>query len=211
MADEAKKKPDEQEEQDDDAQASGTAQPGDATGAANGGENNGGNDERRLTQADVDRIVGERLERARAKWERDKQKVDEEADADRLAEQEKWQELAEKHSKRAKELEAESETLQAALEEAQKQTKRVEGALGAYLETAREGLPEHILALLDKLDVVDQLAWLAENRAAIAEEDGKKGKAPIPGTPKPDDGKAVTEQQRQDAQAQTARRYRNQF
>lgn len=46
---------------------------------------------------------------------------------------------------------------------------RYEKVLNTLLEKEREGLPEHITSLLDGRDPDAQLAWIAENREAIAE------------------------------------------
>jgi hypothetical protein len=61
--------------------------------------------------------------------------------------------------------------------------------------------------LLDKLDVVEQLEWIAANRETLT-----KGANGIPATPKPTDGKAVSEAERQRlqdlARTQTLRMFR---
>lgn len=75
------------------------------------------------------------------------------AEQQSLTEQGKFKELAEKASKRVAELEPLAETV-----------KRQGEALSKFLEGERKGLPKHILALLDKLDPVDQLEYIATNR-----------------------------------------------
>lgn len=75
----------------------------------------------------------------------------------------------------------------------QKQNERYEAALKAKLEVERNGLPEHITKLLDKLDTVDQLAYIAENAATLS-----KTPNPIPGTPQPADPKKVSEAEKEE-------------
>jgi len=93
--------------------------------------------------------------------------TDEEA---KLAEQNQFKELAEKRK--------------AELDEAQKkadEADRYRSSLETYLKAEREGIPEHILPLLDKMDVVDQLDYIAENRETLKGETKRDG---VPATPK---------------------------
>jgi hypothetical protein len=63
---------------------------------------------------------------------------------------------------------------------------RYKGVVESLAAQERKALPKHILALLDKLDPVDQLAWIAENRETVAKtpppnvnaRDGQGGKPP---------------------------------
>jgi hypothetical protein len=112
-----------------------------------------GKQEATFTQADIDRIVAERLARAdaKAKTIADKAKADAEQAA--LAEQGKFKELADAATKRALDLEAKANRVD-----------ELETALKTQVETLRKGLPDHILSLLDGLDVSAQLKYLAENR-----------------------------------------------
>lgn len=48
-----------------------------------------------------------------------------------------------------------------------------EGVINKLLETQRTGIPDNIAALLDKLNPVDQLQWLAENAAAVTATEPK--------------------------------------
>lgn len=85
------------------------------------------------------------------------------------------------------ELETEAEKVQRQLEKVQpkaEKAERYEQALQKHLEAQREGIPEHIGALLDRMDPVDQLEWISENREAIAES-GKPasvGRGSAPGS-----------------------------
>ena len=137
-------------------------------------------------QAHIDKLLGERLQRARDKWEADNKaasdKAAEEAEKQRLTEQQKYKELAEKADTRVKELEPLVDKV-----------KRQDEALGKILEQQRKGLPEHIIALLDKVgDPLEQLAWLAENaskaKPKIPDIDGGRGSTD---TPPADDREAI--------------------
>ena len=79
-------------------------------------------------------------------------KLDEEA---RLAEGQKYQELAEKRK-------AEIDELSPLKDKAI----RYAAALTSLLETERKGLAKHILELLDKMDPADQLEYIAKNKSA---------------------------------------------
>ena len=74
------------------------------------------------------------------------------AEEARLAQEKEWQQLAEKRQARIQELEPLSEDVD-----------RYKGAVTSLLEQRRAGLPDHIITLLDKLDPVEQLQWIAEN------------------------------------------------
>lgn len=56
----------------------------------------------------------------------------------------------------------------AELEPEKARADRYEESLKKHLAAQRKGLPKHIVALLDRLDVADQLDYLAENAEAIA-------------------------------------------
>lgn len=80
-------------------------------------------------------------------------KLDEEA---RLAEGQKYQELAEKRK-------AEIDELSPLKDKAI----RYAAALTSLLETERKGLAKHILELLDKMDPADQLEYIAKNKSVL--------------------------------------------
>lgn len=124
----------------------------DATGAT---EPNSGN-ERRFTQADLDDYLKVRLEKERGMREKAAEAARLDAEAKSLIEQQKFKELADQRELRIKELEPVLE-----------QNERLTAALKTHLDTQRADLPEHIIGLLDRLDTVDQLEWLATNRSAL--------------------------------------------
>jgi hypothetical protein len=83
------------------------------------------------------------------------------AEEERLAKQEEWQQLAEQRQARISELEPLSEDVE-----------RYKGAVEGLLEAQRKGLPDYVIALLDRLDPVDQLQWIAENGDKMASQAG---------------------------------------
>lgn len=159
-------------------------------------------DEKRFTQADIDRIVADRLDREKRKAESEAQKAKEKAESEALAENQKWQELAQKHEAKIKDLESKLAEFEAAKETLEK----YKGALEAHLQTQRADLPGHITALLDKLDPVDQLEYIAKNAGEL-----KKKTTKVPETPTPAGDGELSEATKADALAATNRFYRNMF
>lgn len=97
-------------------------------------------------------------------WKAEQEKVQEKArkeaekaEAERLKKGQEWEQLAEQRQQRIDELEPIKE-----------RAERYEAALKKRLATEREGLPKHIIALLDRLDPAEQLEWLADNHEAIS-------------------------------------------
>ena len=75
-----------------------------------------------------------------------------------LEAQGKNKDIAEKANNRVKELETVAE-----------QNARLTGVIDQLLATQKTGLPESITHLLDKLDPVEQLEWLTENKATLTQ------------------------------------------
>lgn len=151
-------------------------------------------------QGKLDTIIGERLQRAREKWEAEaetaKKKAIEQAEATRLEEQKEFQKLAEQRAAKVVELEGQVEqaaSLQADLD-------RYKGALKQYVAAAREGLPDHLTPLLDALDPVAQLEYLTANAEAL----GQVVTGPPP-TPKPKGDGQLDDTTRRKRAARTAR------
>ncbi len=92
------------------------------------------------------------------------------ADEQRMKEQAKWQELAEKRQAERDALAAERESLVGKFD-------AYATAVTSILDNQKKGLPKHIVALLDKLDPVEQLQYIADNA------DELRPQAATPGTP----------------------------
>lgn len=156
----------------DDGQAPTTDGPptGDATGSQPTATGNGG-PEPTYTKAQVEALVEDRLRRDRDKRERETAKATEDAEAKRLADQQKFAELAEQRQARISELEPQAQ-----------QAERYEAALKKHLDAARQGLPGHITELLDQLDVAAQLEWISAHQAELSKP--ATGTAGVPATPR---------------------------
>ena len=109
-------------------------------------------EQRTYTDGDVERIVKERLERQRRKLDADAQKAADAAKQAALAEQGEYKRLYEEAQTRL----AEHEAVATAAE-------RYQVALTSVLEQQRKGLPDYLVPLLDKMDVAEQLEYLAKN------------------------------------------------
>lgn len=182
----------------DETQGQDNPETGDATGPA-AGQQDGGEppDERRFSQAELDRIVEERLKREKAKAESAAQKAKEKAEAEALASQEKWRELAEKNGSALTQAQAE-------LEATAQRVGRLEAALQAQLTAAKDGLPEAVVDLVNRLDPVDQLEYLAKHKASLS---GKPGG--VPASPKPVGEGAVSAEQKQTSAKRLGDQIRN--
>jgi hypothetical protein len=172
----------------------------DATGQPQG-EQNGGTGEQQQAisfatkdelQAHIESVLKERLERERVKSERAAQKAKEEAEAAAATRNGEWQTLSEQRATKIAELEQQL----ASLDDTTTKAQRYEQALRSQVETLRKDVPKHLIPLLDKLDPVEQLAWLSENRAELAPKS-----TGVPATPRAQGSTdaAAQEQARQQA------------
>lgn len=133
---------------------------GTAPGSTTGGNQAQPQTERTFSQADVDRIVKERLEREQGKATKAAEKARAEAEAKALAEQGDFKALSERQAKHIAELETQAADLAAA----QAQLAKYEKALKTNLAAQLAGVPEHIQTLLNRMDVTEQMEWIAANQ-----------------------------------------------
>lgn len=91
----------------------------------------------------------------------EQQRAAEDAERARLAEQGKYQQLYEDATSKAT-------TLETTLKERETALTRYQEAFQAMLTKRLEAAPEHIRALLDKMDALDALTWLDENADKLA-------------------------------------------
>ena len=133
-------------------------------------------EEKQFSQADVDRIVKERLDRERKKSEKTTAKAKKDAEDAALAKNQEWEQLA---TKRQQEIETLQKT-NAELEAYKQQADRYKLALDTQLADIKKGLPKFVLPLIEKMDPVEAMKYIAENR----EELGVKPETYSP-TPKP--------------------------
>jgi len=108
-------------------------------------------------QSKVESILKDRLERKEKQAQEREAKAKREAEEKALGEQGKFKELSETQAKRLAEL----EPLEA-------QVKRFEKALTAYRDSQFKDVPEPIRALLNKMDVAEQVEWLTANASTLA-------------------------------------------
>ena len=132
-----------------------------------------------FTQADVDRIVKERLEREREKAAKAEAKAKKEAEMAGLAQQQEWQTLAAKRQEALQEMEERLKDH----DELQTKLERYEGVLKTYLQAQLAGVPEHVVDLLRGRDPVDQLEWLTANREKFGQPQTPLGSTPPPAPP----------------------------
>lgn len=137
--------------------------------------------EKKFTQADLDRVVSERLEREKKQREKAATKAREEAEAKALEDQKEYQSLAEKRQEKIGELEAEVERLSGVVADVEPKAKKYQATLEKELEARMEGVPDYIKGLLEGRDPVDQLTWLTENHEQVTgPQDRPSGSRPSP-------------------------------
>ena len=158
-----------------------------------------------FTQADLDRILTDRLARQEKKLRRELEDQADKTKEKELADAAEWQTLAEKRQKQIAALEQRVGELEQQTETAVKYEK----ALAVYVKQLSEGLPAPILALMEPMDQAARLEWLTANRAQFTKADTPETAVPpagngVPPTP-PASGEArFTDEQRR-KQAYTAR------
>lgn len=112
--------------------------------------------DRTFTQAELDAIVKDRLERQKRASEAATEKAKKDAEAAVLAQQGEFKALAEQRQ-------AELDVIKPKAD----QVESLEAALHALLETQKAGLPKPILALLNKLPATEQASYLKDNAAEL--------------------------------------------
>ena len=179
---------------------SGDSETADAAGINSGDKAKA---EPTFTQADIDRILTERLERERKKSDDKAKKAREDAEAKALEDQQKFQELAHQRGTKVAELETSVATMATELETAKGTAERYQKALNTILAEQRKRVPEHLSSLLDKLDPVEQLEWLASNADKLSNTAG------VPATPKQKGDMSAADKEK--AQKDAERYYRSRF
>ncbi len=177
---------------------------GDATGT------NGGVDAKQLAkifateadfQAEVDRLLKDRLKRAETAAQ-DKARKEAEKAAEEVANKNgEWKDLADKRAATLALLELDKASLTAQAEAQSTKLSRYEKALNAHVVAQSADVPEGVKALLGKLDPVEQLEWIATNREALMQQ-RRQGVPPTPGA-----DTNMTETQREAAQKSFGRLY----
>jgi len=158
-----------------------------------------------FTQADLDRILADRLSRQEKKLRRELEEQADKAKEEELADAAEWQTLAEKRQKQIAKLEEE----RAALQQQAAVAEKYGTALTGYVERLSANLPPEITALLENMDAADRLAWLSANAEKFAKateaeaETNGAAKRPLPSTPPPTSGAKITPEERRRKAART--------
>lgn len=152
-------------------------------------------------QKKVDELLENRLERERKKSEEAKKKAAADAAAEAAKQNGEWEKVAKQREIELGDVLKKIESF----DSVQEQLKKYQDALTKNLETQRTGLPEPIIKLLDKLDVAEQLEWLAVNKEAVL----KKSPDGVPPTPPPNG--SGTEQELKEAKEKFNRSTRSFF
>jgi hypothetical protein len=110
-------------------------------------------------QTELERVLKERLERERKKSETVAEKVRKQAEEDALTKNKEFETLAEQRKTKVGELEAQVAEL-APLKE---QIEKYKGAMETVLKAQMAKLPKVILPLLEKLDPIEKMQYLADH------------------------------------------------
>ena len=156
---------------------------GDGTGAASGSPAPAQPAIPAELQPVVDKVVADRLKRAQDKWKADQEAKaaadTDAAEAKRLEDEKKFQELAQKHERRAVDLDAKLKTATADLEKAT-------ALINGLLESKKKGLPESVAKLLEGRSIFEQLeiadAFLAAQPAGSGGRTASTNPTPSPQT-----------------------------
>lgn len=188
------------------------SEPTSPTAGGEGGQPTTQQPVKTFTQAEVDRLIAERLERADKKSAKEREEAAKKAAEESAAKNGEWQKLAEQ---RAAEL-ADLGKRVAELEPVTAKLEAYEAAIKKQLEADRAKLPAHITALLDKLPLTEQIEWIAANRETVSATSAQPPTQPtqqrrIPGTPEPAGNNAITEAEIKRRQDEERRRARNSF
>lgn len=117
--------------------------------------------EARFSQADIDRIVKERLDRERDKAQKEAAKHAADLEKKQLAENAEWQKLAEKAQQELQALKAEAE-----------RAERLGAVMATMYENRLKALPANLRKAVESLpatDPLDRLAWLDANESLFAQ------------------------------------------
>jgi hypothetical protein len=128
-----------------------------------------------FTKAQVEELLTKRLRAHEEDQQKKSDKAKKDAVAAALKEQGDWHALADAKAAEADEHARRVAELEPAVADATTRADRYRAALETHLASQRKGLPKHIVDLLDRLDVADQLEYIARHADAL--------KAPEPPPP----------------------------
>lgn len=131
-------------------------------------------DEKKFSQADLDRYVTERLNRDRERRAAEQKKADEAAEEKRLQEQAEFQKLAETRAEKIVELEAKVSGFEPIQTERDEAMAVIQKIVDAELEHA----PDYVKDAISERSAIKQLEYLTEHRDKWTGE--KRGISPLP-------------------------------
>jgi DNA repair exonuclease SbcCD ATPase subunit len=179
-------------------QEKATEKTADAAGGQGGQGQEGGKGEVEFSeeqQEALNRIIADRLSRAKSAWQKDLEKAEAaaaekarkeqaEAEAQRLAEQEEFQKLAEKRAEQVTALEAQVTELSSLQERLGAYQETVEGLLEARVKALGEGAATAVAGLPGEPDALSRLQWLTANEGLFKQESKGAGLGTPAGRPK---------------------------
>lgn len=161
-----------------------------------------------FTQADLDRILSDRLERQKKQLLKEVEKAKEDEANKQLEEAAEWQTLAEKRQAQLSKHEAKIAELESRAQLVEKYAQALDG----YVAQLSDGLPEAIMGLLAPMDAAAKLEWLTANRSQFVQTDATGAdeqqatadKRPsVPSTPPPQGSKGLSVEERRKRAART--------
>ena len=160
------------------------------------GEGEKGEQGKTFTQAQVDQMISDRLDRERKKITAQQTKDQEAAEEARLAESRQFEDLAKKRQDKLDAVQTDLTQTQTDLTQTQAELEAANTALQLYVDQLQDGVPPEVLSLLEGKTVADRLAWLVENGAKFKPQEN--GSPPtLPSTPPGESAQLTPEQRRE--------------
>ncbi|MFA6243497.1 MAG: hypothetical protein WC655_21330 [Candidatus Hydrogenedentales bacterium] len=159
-------------------------------------------EDKKHTDADVDRIVKERLKRAEESANEKAAKERRDSEEKALAEQQRFKELSEKQTKTIGELEPRVGALTGELEQANKTIDALNEVIKADVaaEIKALNLPSATTELLEGKSALEQRAWLTKHKEELLKSKGQRPTG-TPPTPTGDKGAGDNDQKAQERTA----------
>lgn len=126
--------------------------------------------------------------------------AEDKAKEDALAEQAQFKQLADKRADKIVELSKQLEQIEPLTQERD----QLAAVVGDLVKQQREGLPEHVIELLEGKSAVEQLAWITKHRETLTGRTGGPTTG-VPGLPRPVTNVSRDEQIRAEIEAQRTR------
>lgn len=151
--------------------------------------------DKQFSQADVDRILSERLEREREKSKRDTEEAKRKATEAALEQNKEFEKLATERKAALEAVSAKAAELEPKVEALTKRAEAAEAAVAEFVKAEVEALKlsEALQDAIKDKAPVDRLRWLTKHRAELAKSNGNG----VPGSPDADTGaKKLSDEER---------------